>query len=66
MKNEPIVSIDSLRVEFPSRGGSVVAVRDVGFQILPGEILGVVGESGSGKSVTSNALMQLTKFSAAA
>ena len=64
MSNEPIVSIDSLRVEFPSRGGSVVAVRDVGFQILPGEILGVVGESGSGKSVTSNALMQLTKFSA--
>ena len=64
MTIEPIVSIDSLRVEFPSRGGSVVAVRDVGFQILPGEILGVVGESGSGKSVTSNALMQLTKFSA--
>ena len=64
MTSGPIVSIDSLRVEFPSRGGSVVAVKDVGFQIFPGEILGVVGESGSGKSVTSNALLQLTKFSA--
>ncbi len=64
MKEPPVVSIESLRVEFPSKGGSVVAVSDVGFRIFPGEILGVVGESGSGKSVTSHTLMQLTKFSA--
>ena len=62
MTVSPLASIDSLRVEFPSRGGSLAAVRDVSFQILPGEILCLVGESGSGKSVTSYSLMQLTKF----
>ncbi len=64
MTLEPLVSIESLRVEFPSKDEPVVAVKDVGFEIFPGEILGLVGESGSGKSVTSQALMQLTKFSA--
>ncbi|MBU2580780.1 MAG: ATP-binding cassette domain-containing protein [Alphaproteobacteria bacterium] len=30
--------------------GSVVAVHDVSFTLMPGEILGIMGESGSGKS----------------
>jgi putative phosphonate transport system ATP-binding protein len=29
---------------------SVMACRDVGFEVFPGEVLGIVGESGSGKS----------------
>ena len=58
-----LASIQHLRVEFPSKNGPVAAVNDVSFDIEPGEIVGIVGESGSGKSVSSSALMQLTKFS---
>ncbi len=57
-----LASIEHLRVEFPSKNGPVAAVNDVSFDIAPGEIVGIVGESGSGKSVSSSALMQLTKF----
>jgi putative phosphonate transport system ATP-binding protein len=36
--------------------GSVVAVHDVSFNVLPGEILGIMGESGSGKSTVVKTL----------
>ena len=57
-----IVSVDHLRVEFATDGGTVVGVQDVSFTIAPGETLCVVGESGSGKSVTSLSLMRLVEF----
>ncbi|HEY0440506.1 MAG TPA: methionine ABC transporter ATP-binding protein, partial [Xanthobacteraceae bacterium] len=40
-----VLSVRNLRVEFPTRRGRLVAVDDVSFDIMPGEILGVVGES---------------------
>ena len=36
-------------------------LKDISFQIMPGETYGLVGESGSGKSVTSLAVMGLLK-----
>jgi oligopeptide/dipeptide ABC transporter ATP-binding protein len=40
------------------------AVRDLGFSIGAGEVLGLVGESGSGKSITSLAIMRLLPLQA--
>ena len=34
-------------------------LREIGFSVRAGEILGIVGESGSGKSMTANAIMGL-------
>ena len=58
----PVASFDKLRVEFQTKGGTVVAVEDLSFDIHPGETLAVVGESGSGKSVSSLSLMRLVEY----
>ena len=55
----PLLEVDHLRVEFPTRRGTLLALDDVSFSIAPGEILGVVGESGAGKSLTGAAIIGL-------
>ncbi|RXV59439.1 ABC transporter ATP-binding protein [Roseovarius sp. A46] len=54
-----LLEIRELTVEFPSRRGSFVAVRDVDLDVKRGEIHGLVGESGAGKSTIGNAVMGL-------
>ena len=56
---EPLLQVRNLRVEFPTRRGTLVALDDVSFDIAPGEVLGVVGESGAGKSMTGAAIIGL-------
>jgi peptide/nickel transport system ATP-binding protein len=56
---EALLSVRNLRIEFPTRHGTLVAVDDVSFDIMPGEVLGVVGESGAGKSLTGAAIIGL-------
>ena len=55
----PLLQVQHLRVEFPTRRGTLLAVDDVSFDIAPGEVLGVVGESGAGKSLTGAAIIGL-------
>jgi len=55
----PLLEVSHLRVEFPTRFGTLLALDDVSFEIAPGEILGVVGESGAGKSLTGAAIIGL-------
>ncbi|MGN9780672.1 ABC transporter ATP-binding protein [Nonomuraea sp. ZG12] len=49
------LSVERLTV----RAGSIELVRDVSFEIGPGERVGLIGESGSGKSLTALSLMGL-------
>jgi peptide/nickel transport system ATP-binding protein len=54
-----ILEVKHLRVEFPTRRGTLVAVDDASFSIAAGEVLGVVGESGAGKSLTGMSIIRL-------
>jgi peptide/nickel transport system ATP-binding protein len=56
---EPLLAVEGLRVEFPTRHGTLVAVDGISLTIAPGEVLGVVGESGAGKSLTGAAVIGL-------
>jgi len=56
---DALLAVRHLRVEFPGRRGTLVALDDVSFEIAAGEILGVVGDSGAGKSLTGASIIGL-------
>ncbi|MBB4124145.1 ABC transporter ATP-binding protein [Martelella radicis] len=55
----PVLSVQNLTTSFYAEGDWRSVVRNVSFDVMPGETLAIVGESGSGKSVTSLSIMGL-------
>src|SRR6202171_526572 len=60
-REDTLVRVEDLVVEFPAKGGRIQAVSGISFDVREGETLGIVGESGCGKSTTGRAIMQLPK-----
>ncbi len=61
----PVLQVEHLEVIYTTRAGPVKAVRDVSFEIWPGDALGLVGESGCGKSTLALAIMNYVAKNAA-
>ncbi|MBP2300743.1 dipeptide ABC transporter ATP-binding protein [Azospirillum picis] len=55
----PLLDVRGLTISYGTGRGTLRAVSDVGFSILPGEVMGLVGESGSGKSTVAMAVLDL-------
>jgi peptide/nickel transport system ATP-binding protein len=56
-----LLSVEELDVAFETGDGRLHAVRGISFDLDEGQTLGVVGESGSGKSVTTQAMVGLSR-----
>jgi len=60
-----LLRVENLSVAFRTDGAPVQAVKNIAYELYPGETLAIVGESGSGKTVGSRAMVGLLPETAA-
>jgi peptide/nickel transport system ATP-binding protein len=56
---EPLLRVQSLRLDIADHERSRSILLDVNFDVRPNEVMGLVGESGSGKTLTALTIMRL-------
>ena len=57
---EPILKVSGLTKTFSRQGqADFTAVKNIGFDLFPGECLAIIGESGSGKTTAVNMIARL-------
>lgn len=61
-KEQHLLRVDGLTVEYWARRGKIRAVENVSLSLEKGETLGIVGESGSGKSTLGLSLIRLVPY----
>ncbi|MNQ77517.1 Glutathione import ATP-binding protein GsiA [compost metagenome] len=62
MKQDNLIEVRDLAVEFTSGEQTQRVVEGISFDIRRGETLALVGESGSGKSVTAHSILRLLPY----
>jgi len=56
---KPLLAVSNLTLKHRAAAGVTTILRDITFDLEPGEILGLIGESGAGKSTLGNAILGL-------
>ncbi|MEG9884282.1 MAG: MacB family efflux pump subunit [Hyphomicrobiales bacterium] len=51
---EPLIVLESIRLEYRTGSGAVIALKDIDLTIETGEMVAIIGASGSGKSTLMN------------